>query len=436
MTMTLLPAAPQDIAELRQLYFEVYGHGYPLALGSDPAEMHRLITDPHSHWLTARRTDTGELAGSAVVQTDRGNRVGKLVGLAVHPRHRQHGLAGRLTGAVTADAFATGALDSIHTTVRMVTQAPQRVVARNGYRPLGLMPNAAEVSGCETLALFACYADGVLDRREQVAAVPRALMPLLGAAQESVGISYGGVLPLAPADTGASALAETGSCAPAGLSLPGSTSGATAASGATATVTAAAISPAPATTHAQTLTPMDTPLNTSTDTPIEVITAPGFVRRRFRDLFPDPAGAYFPLRTPNTVLTPPNGEFEMYADLDRAAGSCALVAVHPSPPAATRALDSLMTALARAGADYVETLVPLSDTAGLHALLSAGFVPSACYPAMRRIGDRFHDHVVLSRTDRQIDFRTTAVSTLLQPYLSAYLTAWASTYLPRHEVVR
>ncbi|MFF2810404.1 GNAT family N-acetyltransferase [Streptomyces sp. NPDC058000] len=404
MTTTIRPAAPQDIAELRQLYFEVYGHGYPVALGSDPTEMHRLITDPHSHWLTARRTDTGELVGSVVVQTDPGNRVGKLVGLAVHPRQRQCGLAGRLTGAVTADAFAAGTLDSIHTTVRMVTQAPQRVVARNGYRPLGLLPNAADVSGCETLALFACYAEGVLERREQVTAVPRALLPLLEAAEESIGIPCTGVLPLADADI-APPLPHPGN-PPATDPSPG------------------ALLTAPVATRP------------STRIPIEVITAPGFVRRRFRDLFPDPAGAYSPLRTPNTVLTTPDGEFEIYADLDPAASSCALVAVHPYPSAATRALDSLMTALTRAGADYVETLVPLSDTAALHAFLSAGFVPSAGYPAMRRVDDRFHDYVVLSRTDRQIDFRTTAVSPLIQPYLSAYLTAWASTYLPQHEVVR
>ncbi|MFK0292438.1 GNAT family N-acetyltransferase [Streptomyces sp. NPDC090442] len=398
---TIHPATSQDIAELRQLYFDVYGHGYPVPLGSDPAVMSRLITDPHCHWLVAR-TENGELAGSVVVQTDRGNRVGKLVGLAVHPRHRQGGLAGRLTGAVTADALATGTIDSLYTTVRMVTQAPQRVVARNGYRPLGLLPNAADVSGCETLALFACYAEGVLDRREQAPAVPRALVPLLHAAEESTSVPYAAAHAPAVADQAPPPFSPAGGLATA--------------------TTPTAVLTAPAATRTQ--------------APLEVITAPGFVRRRFRELFPDPAGAYSPLRAPNTVLTAPDGEFEIYADLDPAASSCALVAVHPHPAAATGALNSLMATLSRAGADYVETLVPLSDTEGLRAFLDAGFVPSACYPAMRRIGDRFHDYVVLSRTDRQIDFRTTAVSPLIQPYLSAYLTAWASTYLPQHEVAR
>ncbi len=118
------------------------------------------------------------------------------------------------------------------------------------------------------------------------------------------------------------------------------------------------------------------------------------------------------------------------------AGSCALVAVHPRPAAVTGALEALMTVVTRAGADYAETLLPLADTEALEVFLASGFVPSAVYPAMRRIHGRFHDYVVLSRTSRQIDFRGTAVSPLLQPYLGAYLSAWTATYLPLHEVSR
>ncbi|MFI8460221.1 GNAT family N-acetyltransferase [Kitasatospora sp. NPDC085464] len=375
MTVTIAPAAPQDVAQLRQLYFDVYGHGYPVALGSDPAEMRRLIADPHTHWLTARREDTGHLVGSVAVQTDPGSRIGKLVGLAVHPEQRGGGLAGRLTAAVCADAFATGAQDSIYATVRVVTPGPQQVFARNGFRALGLLPNAVEVAGCESLALFARHADGVLARRESVDLVPGAVLPLLEAARQSTGVHYGDPQPV------------DGPLAPGGRSAP---------------VTA----------------------------PMELITAPAFVRRRFLELFPDPAQRFFPLHVPNAVLTPPDGAFEAYADLDPVAASCSLVAVHPSPAAVTGALEPLMAAVTRAGADYVETLLPLSDTAGLHAFLAAGFIPSAVYPAMRRIGERFHDYVVLSRTSRQIDFRTTAVGSPLQPYLPAYLTAWTSTYLP------
>ncbi|MER6073850.1 GNAT family N-acetyltransferase [Streptomyces sp. NPDC001817] len=378
MTAVLRPAAVQDVAELRQLYFDVYGHGYPVPLGSDPAVMRRLISDGTAHWLTAR-TGRGDLVGSAVVQTDAGSRVGKLVGLAVHPVHRGGGLASRLTGAVCGEAFGTGRLDSVYATVRVVTEGPQNVVVRNGFRPLGLMPNAVEVEGCETLALFARYADGVLERRAPVERIPQRLAALLSAAASGIGIDYAGA---------------------GRIATP----------------------PAPrAVTGAE---------------PIELIAAPAFVRRRFLERFPGAGDRFFPLHTPNSLLVAADGGFEAYADLDPVAGSCALVAVHPRPAAVAGALEALMTAVTRAGADYAEALLPLADAEALDVFLASGFVPSAVYPAMRRIGDRFHDYVVLSRTSRQIDFRTTAVSALLQPYLRAYLTAWTATYLPLHEVSR
>lgn len=381
MTVTVARATLQDIAELRQLYFDVYGHGYPVPLGSDPAVMRRLITDPHTHWLTARLPGTGELAGSAAVQTDPGSRIGKLVGLAVHPDRRRGGLAGQLTAAVCDAAFDANRIDSVYATVRMVTEGPQHVVVRNGFRPLGLLPNAAEVAGCESLGLFARFADGVLDRRERVSHAPAALGPLLAAAESSTGIPYG---PALDQDV-------PGAAGPAGPAQPPTAD-------------------------------------------LEVISAPGFVRRRFLELFPDPAGRYYPLHAPNAALVPPDGSFEAYVDLDPVAGSCALIAVHPCPAAVTHALEPLMATVSRAGADYVETLLPLSDATSLTAFLAQGFVPSAVYPAMRRIGATFHDYVVLSRTSRQIDFRTIAVSGPLKPYVNAYLTAWAATYLPRHEV--
>ncbi|KOV61281.1 hypothetical protein ADK64_28370 [Streptomyces sp. MMG1121] len=359
------------------MYFDVYGHGYPVPLGSDPVVMRRLITDGTAHWLTARGP-AGGLAGSAVVLTEPGSRIGKLVGLAVHPAHRGGGLASRLTEAVCDQAFATGLLDSVYATVRLVTEGPQQVVVRNGFRPLGLLPNAVEVEGCETLALFARYADGVLERRAPVASVPGRLSALLSAASCGVGIDYTRTRPAPCRDTAATADAV----------------------------------------------------------PIELIAAPAFVRRRFLEVFPTADDRFFPLHTPNAVLVAADGRVEAYADLDAVAGSCALVAVHPRPAAVTGTLEAMIASVARAGADYVETLLPLADTEALEVFLASGFVPSAVYPAMRRVNDRLHDYVVLSRTSRQIDFRTTAVSPLLQPYLSAYLSAWTTTYLPLHEVCR
>lgn len=376
MNARIVPAAGADIAELRQLYYAVYGPHYPAALGTDPAEMARLIRDPHCLWLVARCPDTGELAASAVIHGERGSRIGRLEGLAVHPEHRSGGLALTLTEALCAGMLDTGRLDSVYATVRTVSAGPQRVVARNGFRPLGILPNAVDLSSRESLALYARHSAGVLDRRVPVPEVPAALFPLLETAGRALGVSYGNTRAAEPR----------------------------------------------------------TPTGRRPDEHLEMIEAPAFVRRRFHDRFPDAGGWFYPLHTPNVLLTPDDGRFEVYAYLNRTGGYCSLLTAYPDPEAAADCLEPVTRALTRAGAGYVEALVPLARHEALSAFLAQGFVAGALYPAMRAEGDGFHDYVVLSRSTEQIDFRGVVVEPSLQPYLDCYLSAWASTYLPPFEV--
>ncbi|MFF9869627.1 GNAT family N-acetyltransferase [Streptomyces sp. NPDC013953] len=376
MNALIAPARASDIAELRQLYYAVYGPHYPTALGTDPAAMARLIQDPHSLWLVARCPDTGALAASAAVHGEPGSGIGRLEGLAVHPDHRSGGLAARLTEALCAGTLDAGRLDSVYATVRTVSAGPQRAVARNGFRPLGILPNAVDLSSRESLALYARHRPGVLERRFPVPEVPAPLLPLLRTVERGLGVRYDGTRAVAPAPVTGDGAAE----------------------------------------H------------------LEMIEAPAFVRRRFRERFPDAGGWFYPLHTPNALLTPEDGRFEVYAYLNRTGRYCSLVAAHPDPAAAAGYLEPVTRALTRAGAGYVEALVPLSHHAALSAFLAQGFVAGALYPAMRREGDGFHDYVVLSRSTERIDFRDVVVEPALQPYLDCYSSAWASTYLPTLEV--
>ncbi|WP_331730475.1 GNAT family N-acetyltransferase (plasmid) [Kitasatospora sp. NBC_00070] len=363
-----------DVAELRQLYYAVYGPHYPVALGTDPAEMARLIADPYSLWLVARCTGTGALTGSAAIRSEAGNRIGRLEGIAVHPEHRSGGLASALTGALCARMLDTGRLDSVYATVRTVSAGPQRVVARNGFRPLGILPNAVDLSSRETLALYARHATGVLDRRRSVTEVPAALLPLLRTAESALGIRY----PRVRANDG----------------------------------------------------PPPTAVPQEAAERLELIEAPAFVRRRFREQFPDDGSWFYPLHTANVLLTPEDGRFEVYAYLNRAGGYGSLLTAHPGPAAAAAQLEPVTRALARAGAGYIEALVPLAHQQALSAFLAQGFVAGALYPSMRMDGDGFQDYVVLSRSNERIDFRGVVVEPSLQPYLDCYLSAWASTHLP------
>ncbi|MFI8450133.1 GNAT family N-acetyltransferase [Streptomyces erythrochromogenes] len=374
MNAVITPATAADIAELRQLYYAVYGPHYPVALGTDPAEMALLMTDPHSLWLVARCAGTGALTASAAIHGEAGSRIARLEGIAVHPEHRSAGLAATLTEALCAEMLDTGRLDSVYATVRTVGSGPQRVVARNGFRPLGILPNAVDLRSRESLALYARHSPGVLDRRVPVTEVPAVLLPLLRTAGEALGIGYPQVR---------------------------------AASG-----------------------PVAVPAPRGAVERLEMIEAPSFVRRRFRERFPGAEGWFYPLHTPNVLLTPEDGRFEVYAYLNRAGGYCSLLTAHPDPTAAADHLEPVTRALARAGAGYVEALVPLAHQEALSAFLAQGFVAGALYPAMRADGDGFHDYAVLSRSSERIDFRGVAVEPPLQPYLDCYASAWASAHLP------
>lgn len=376
MTFSVERATTADIADLRQLYYAVYGPHYPTALGTDPAEMSRLIQDPDTLWLVARGGPGDALAGSAAIHSEPGSRLGRLEGLAVHPDQRGSGLAGALTEALCARMFATGRLDSVYATVRTVSAGPQRVVSRHGFRPLGILPNAVDLNCRESLALYARHAEGVLDRRVPVPEVPASLTPLLRTVEDSLGISYAGTRATAPRP------------AP----------------------------PGPTTAR------------------LEMIEAPAFVRRRFQERFPDADRWFYPLHTPNILLTPDDGSFEVYAYLNRVGGYCALVTAHPDPAVAAGWLEPVTRTLTRAGAGYVEALVPLDHHGALSAFAAQGFIAGALYPAMRRDGDGFHDYVVMSRTTEHIDFHGVVVDAPLQPFLDSYVSAWASTYLPSREV--
>ncbi|MFF4159885.1 GNAT family N-acetyltransferase [Streptomyces sp. NPDC001678] len=379
MTATIDRATPADIAELRQLYYAVYGPHYPTALGTDPAEMSRLIADPHTLWLVARHPGSGGLAASAAIHGEAGSRVGRLEGLAVHPERRSGGLAHALTDELCRRMLDTGRLDSVYATVRTVSAGPQRVVSRNGFRPMGVLPNAVDLDSRESLALYARHSPGVLDRRLAVAEVPAPLAPLLRAVGASLGTDYG---------------------------------------------------------HTRFTAPKTVPARPTTAARLEMIEAPSFVRRRFHERFPDNERWFYPLHTPNALLASDDDSFEVYAYLNRTGRYCSLIAAAPDPAAAADYLEPITRTLTRAGAGYVEALVPLSEHGALSAFLAQGFIPSALYPAMRPQpdGDGFHDYVVMSRTAEQIDFREVVVDAPLQPFLDAYAAAWASTYLPTLEV--
>ncbi|WJV47460.1 GNAT family N-acetyltransferase [Streptomyces flavofungini] len=368
-------ATAHDVAELRQLYFAVYGSDYRIKLGTCPKTMADTIADPAVTWLVARLPGSGQVIASALLRRDPAARIGRLEGVAVHPDHRVAGLAARMLDRLCAEALGpAGELDSVYAAARTATRGPQRMLLRTGFRPMGVLPNATLFRRREHIALMVRHRDGVLARRAAPPRLSAEVRPLAQAAERAAGI---GVSPAVP------------------TAMP-------------------APPPAP---------PRERQVE------FERIEAADFVRRRHQELQGARGNVFYPFHQPNTMLTPVGGGFEVYAALDPALLTCALVDITPDVLLTASLLEQIVESVEAAGARYVEALLPLRDQDALRAFHAQGFVPSALYPAMRRVGDSFEDYVVVSRAPHHLDFRTADIDPSLRPYIDHYCTAWTSTYL-------
>ncbi|WP_329403642.1 GNAT family N-acetyltransferase [Streptomyces melanogenes] len=351
-------AAVDDVPALRSLYHAVYGDCYPLRLGTDPVAMAAAMTDPTVKWRVARDIATGDVVGSALLRTDVPLRIGKVEGIAVDPGHAGAGIGGALLEALMESAFgAEGGLDSVYATARCVSPAPQRLLLRHGFHPLGVLPGAVTLREVETLALLVRYRDGIPANRRAPGTVPQEVAPLLEAARGH-GVHFDDI-------------------------------------------------------HAESA---PVPPRTGAGTDLDVSHDPGLVLQRYA-WTPSGAARTLPLHLPNTLLASPDGRFEAYAVIDAIAGNGLLLEAHSAPDEAPEALGDVLRVMAERGADYIEAMLPLHDRTRIERHLAHGFTPTALYPAMRREDGVWHDYVLLSHTTARVDADALRVDDRFSPYV-------------------
>jgi len=372
-----------DVDGLLALYRRVYGRSYALPLGTDPEVMAHEIASPLTSWLVAREPGSGRIVGSILGTLDPAEGLGKLQGLVIHPDARGSGLAHQAVKQLS-DLMLTGdqPADSVYGTARTNSTAPQRTCLQSGFHPLGIFPNLRKAERHETMVLLARYREGVLDRRLPVPKVPAALGGLVRALNGALGRPD---LPLPeivdePLHAGASSS------------------------------------------------------STKTGLDVELIDAPQFVLRRMAEEVPDPEERFYPFHTPNVMLSAADGAYEVFAQLNPSDGYCTLIGATPGLAALGDDLGPLIDRLAEYGASYIETLLPMDRYDDLRLLLAHGFLPAAAYPAMRRQGDGFRDHVVMARTMQPLDFRGLAIDAAFQPFTEQYIELWKQQYLDTHGV--
>ncbi|MBC7428816.1 MAG: GNAT family N-acetyltransferase [Bacteriovorax sp.] len=373
-------ATVSDVDEIINLYRLVYGRKYPISYGTDPDLLSRAILDQESHLiLVARDMNQKVITGALITEIDKENKIGKLIGLVVHPTFQKNKIGNHLVVYVGEHFLEKGTeLNSLYATTRTITAGPQRVFIKNQYLPLGIFPNAHRLSQYETVTLFAKFRSGLLEKRVPVKEVSASLIPMYQILQNLV----------------------------PDLSIP---------------------KPVPV------AVPVTLPTNEAWE--FEIIRAPNYVLRKFLETFPDPRDRFFPFHTPNMLIADKQGRMEIFAYFSKRDGYCTLIKTTKPIAELSGSLTSLYMQLDDIGVSYIEVLLNVKLTQFIEPLLVGQFVPSAIYPAMREIDGKFEDYIVLSRTMEPLNFRGMSVISQFKPFIDQYVDTWKQINLDSIEVI-
>lgn len=377
--MALLIEAAQlsDVEELLHLYHLIYGRNYPVHYGTDEDAMALAIESPDFDWLIMRDTEENLIVGSIVFELDRLNKLGKVSALVVHPEYQGLGIASQLTSFGDRLISPDGSFNSLYTTARTNNIGPQLVFLREGYSALGIFPNAHRLRWRETTTFLAKFKPGVLDRRVHTERIPAKLMPLYTLLREKFPV----------------------------VKLP----------------------------RADSSKEKSSRRLSRQDASFEAIYAPEYVLRRFLQET-DSSGQFYPFHLPNLLLAETKGTIEIFCYIDKTDGYCTLISCNHAISEIGDYMPAVFEALIDQGSSYVEVLIAADRFESLETLLRCRFLPSGLYPAMREIGDRTYDYVMMTHTMEPLDFRGMAIEQAFKPYVDQYVALWKQMHLDTLEV--
>ncbi len=369
-----------DIDEMINLYRQVYGTKYPIAYGNDPDLLKKAILNKESHkCLVARDVMNRIITGAIIVEIDSYNKIGKMVGLVVHPNYQRHKIGNELVANVSEFFLEKDQrLNSLYATTRTITVGPQMIFIKNNYLPLGIFPNAHRLSQYETVSLFAKFRNGILENRKTQENVPSSVMPL-----------YRILKNLVPQ-----------------ANIP-----------------------------IENLISKIEIQEANEDWDFDIIRAPDYVYRKFLEKFPEPSDRFFPFHTPNMIISEKNGRIDIFAYFSKRDGYCTLIKATKPISELNGKLTSLYMLLDDIGVSYLEVLVNVKQTPLLETLLNGHFLPSAIYPAMREVNKNYEDYIVMSRTMEPLNFKGMHVVSSFKPYIDQYVEAWKKINLDTIEVI-
>ncbi len=365
----------QDMRRIQMLYVEVYGGTYSVPIVTDKDRMRRAIEDDDYYWIVAECE--GRVVGSLVYAVDLPHRISKAFGAVVSQEFRKLDLAYTMMKLVLDDITqAKDLVDLVYATTRTANYGPQKLTENLGFIKLGIFPNTHKVHDNETHCLTGYLTEKALTtlRRPRPRLIPEA-EPFYDIVRRQVNLDKAQV-----------------------KNVKGDYSD-----------------------HKQRIPLLD----------FEVITAPSFVKSRYRKIKNNHFFAHtvMPFHEPNLILITPDQGTEVYLTYNQKDKYSVIVGGLTSEKSFAVVLESVARKVSDMDMAYIEVLIDAYSPHIQRDALDARFIPSAYFPCVKKVGHKRYDCIAFSRTFDVLDFRNVKIISLYKNFLREYLKLWRENYI-------
>lgn len=176
-------ARKRDVKAIQNLYNEVYRGKYTVPEIIDPKIMENIMYDEKYLWILAIHEK--RICASYIFALDLEKLIGKLYGAIVHPDFRGKDLIEKMIITARGHLKKHGiSLATVYATFRTVSLAPQKILFDLGFKTLGIFPNVHRIDEEETHGLRAWFSKRVWGIRKKIPCLISEMLPIYEVIQE------------------------------------------------------------------------------------------------------------------------------------------------------------------------------------------------------------------------------------------------------------
>ena len=360
---------PDDAFDLMRLYQSSVPRMKSDALFLDLARLRGDIQANGRYWVAA--WSKGQIIALAALQHDAEHRLGRIRRMyAAGPEaERRDGLSVAL--AFLMDKIRVeGQTDLVYSTTRTLTLEQQELTLEQGFKVLGVFPNAVYADPRRLNGLSAWFAPDVLKRRHEEFTLHPIAAPFFELARKQCDLPKLGLAAVPAVPDGREA-----------------------------------------------------------NVPLEMIEAPLFVAERYRQarLRKNLSVNFFPFETPNILFTSPDGKVEVFVRWSREMRFASILGEHIAGSVdPVRLYRDISATLYANRVIYIEVINDAADVLSTECILRAGFAPCGYLPCLKLTGEKRRDYVVFARSYEYFTYPRLKVNSLYLDYLREYCKARAA----------